>query len=176
MQQNRFFSHLELQNFLVGGPPNPTYQRGAHPPLVISPPPLVPSALGEHQRCSMAVPLSKSQRRPCCCVILIVHASIAIILMGKRAGCFAQFVFLVSRDCCVTLPQYAMGLSAVYDFLIILTIFKTNPSNFTFCKYTLLFAYWVIFLAFLLASAVFFSINFFFIKICQEYHQSVKQF
>ena len=82
----------------------------------------------------------------------------------------------MSRDCCVTLPQYAMGLSAVYDFLIILTIFKTNPSNFTFCKYTWLFTYWVIFHAFLLASAVFFSINFFFIKICQEYHQSVKQF
>ena len=36
-----------------GGPPNP---------LLYSP--LVPSALGEHQRCSMAVPLSKSRRRP----------------------------------------------------------------------------------------------------------------
>ena len=29
MQQNRFFSHFELQNFLEGGPPNP--------PLVLSP-------------------------------------------------------------------------------------------------------------------------------------------
>ena len=39
---------------------------GVNPPLVLSPPsPLVPSALGEHQRCSMAVPLSKSRRRPC---------------------------------------------------------------------------------------------------------------
>ena len=33
----------------------------------------------------------------------------------ERAGCFALFVFLVSHDCCVTLPQDAMGLSAVCD-------------------------------------------------------------
>ena len=35
--------------------------------------------------------------------------------MGKRerAGCFAYFVFLVSRDCCVAIPLSAMGLSAV---------------------------------------------------------------
>ena len=33
----------------------------------------------------------------------------------ERAGCFAQFVFLVSRDCCVALPCGAMGLSAVCD-------------------------------------------------------------
>ena len=32
-----------------------------------------------------------------------------------RAGCFALFVFLVSRDCCVALPHDAMGLSAVCD-------------------------------------------------------------
>ena len=32
-----------------------------------------------------------------------------------RAGCFAFFVFLVSRDCCVALPRGAMGLSAVCD-------------------------------------------------------------
>ena len=31
----------------------------------------------------------------------------------KRAGCFALFVLLVSRDCCVALPQDAMGMSAV---------------------------------------------------------------
>ena len=55
MQQNHFFSHLELQLFLGGGPPN-------HP---LIPSPLVPSALDEHQWCSMAVPLSKSRRRPC---------------------------------------------------------------------------------------------------------------
>ena len=37
-------------------------------------------------------------------------------LGGKeRAGCFAWFVFLVSRDCCVALPRGAMGLSAVCD-------------------------------------------------------------
>ena len=37
------------------------------------------------------------------------------------------FVFLESRDCCMSLPHGAMGFSAVYDctwyFLIILTIF-----------------------------------------------------
>ena len=31
----------------------------------------------------------------------------------KRAVCFAEFVFLVSRDCFVALPRDAMGLSAV---------------------------------------------------------------
>ena len=33
----------------------------------------------------------------------------------ERAGCFALFAFLVSRDCCVSLPRGDMGLSAVYD-------------------------------------------------------------
>ena len=32
---------------------------------------------------------------------------------GTRAGCFAWFVFRVSRDGCVALPCGAMGLSAV---------------------------------------------------------------
>ena len=62
--------------------------------------------------------LSK-QCRPCCsmfcCPLLYVHPSFAIILIGKRAGCFAYFVFLVSSDCCVALPRDAMGLSAVCD-------------------------------------------------------------
>ena len=31
----------------------------------------------------------------------------------ERAGCFAWFVLLVSRDCCVALPRGAMSLSAV---------------------------------------------------------------
>ena len=31
----------------------------------------------------------------------------------ERVGCFALFVFLVSRDCCVALLQDAMGLFAV---------------------------------------------------------------
>ena len=30
--------------------------------------------------------------------------------------CFASFVFLVSRDCCVALPCGTMGLSAVCGF------------------------------------------------------------
>ena len=33
----------------------------------------------------------------------------------ERAGRFALFVFLVSRDCCVALPHDATGLSAVCD-------------------------------------------------------------
>ena len=33
----------------------------------------------------------------------------------ERAGCFALFVFLVSGDCYVALPDDAMGLSAVCD-------------------------------------------------------------
>ena len=31
------------------------------------------------------------------------------------AGCFAKFVFLVSRYCCLALPRGATGLSAVCD-------------------------------------------------------------
>ena len=48
-------------------------------------------------------------------LILYAPSSFAIILMGKRAGCFAQFVFLVSRDCYMALPRCAMGLSAACD-------------------------------------------------------------
>ena len=33
----------------------------------------------------------------------------------ESAGCFALFVFLVSRDCCKALPHNFMGLSAVCD-------------------------------------------------------------
>ena len=33
----------------------------------------------------------------------------------ERAGCFAWFVFLVSRDSFVALPRGVMGLSAVCD-------------------------------------------------------------
>ena len=36
----------------------------------------------------------------------------------ERTGCFALFVFLVSRDCCVALPHDAMGLSAFCDYSI----------------------------------------------------------
>ena len=36
----------------------------------------------------------------------------------ERAGCFALFVFLVSRDCCVAFPHDATGLSAVCDCVI----------------------------------------------------------
>ena len=54
-----------------------------------------------------------------CYALLYVHSSFAIILMAKRgrerAGCFALFVFLVSRDCFVAFPRDVTGLSAVCD-------------------------------------------------------------
>ena len=52
-----------------------------------------------------------------CCALLYAHSGFAVIMMGKRdrAGCFTVFVFLVSRDCCLTLPRDATGLSAVCD-------------------------------------------------------------
>ena len=49
-----------------------------------------------------------------CCALLCVISSFATIF-GKIAGCFAFYVFLVSHDCCVTLPRGAAGLSAVCD-------------------------------------------------------------
>ena len=70
----------------------------------------------------------------------VSDTSFAIILMGEeRAGCFALFVFLVSRHCCVALPRGATGLSAVCAtglsavcdcsiFMIILTIFMPSVS------------------------------------------------
>ena len=50
-----------------------------------------------------------------CCTLLYVHSGVAIILMGKRADCFALFVFLVSRGDLAALPRCATGLSAVCD-------------------------------------------------------------
>ena len=50
-----------------------------------------------------------------CCVLFCVRSSFAIIWMGKRELVVVVFlfVFLVSRDCYVALPQGDMGLSAV---------------------------------------------------------------
>ena len=52
-----------------------------------------------------------------CCTLLYVHSSFIFqsshLDWEERVGCFALFVFLVSRDCCVALPRGAMGLSAV---------------------------------------------------------------
>ena len=53
-----------------------------------------------------------------CCTLLYVHSSIAVILMGERAGRFVCFVFLVSRGGWVALPRDVMGLSAICDFSI----------------------------------------------------------
>ena len=52
------------------------------------------------------------------CFVVYCFMSILVLhnLDGEeRAYCFAQFFFLVSGDCCVTLPSGAMGLSAVCD-------------------------------------------------------------
>ena len=50
------------------------------------------------------------------CTLLCVHSGFAVVLLGRGgACCFAWFVFLVSRGCCVALLRSAMGLSAVYD-------------------------------------------------------------
>ena len=43
--------------------------------------------------------------------ILVLHST----GVEGRDGCFAEFVFLVSRICCVALPRGAMGMSAVCD-------------------------------------------------------------
>ena len=53
-----------------------------------------------------------------CCTLLNVHSNFNHLEGKERAGCFALFVFLVSRDSCVALPCGAMGLSAVCDCCI----------------------------------------------------------
>ena len=66
-------------------------------------------------------------------LLLYVHSCFAIILMGKRAGWFAYFVFLVSRDCCVAIPLSAMGLSAVCDcdtHLLFWAVIHANSDGF----------------------------------------------
>ena len=54
-------------------------------------------------------------------------------ILNIRAGFFALFVFLVSRDCCVAPPHDATGLSAVCDCGISrsysLTIFFIMPAR-----------------------------------------------
>ena len=66
--------------------------------------------------CLLLLPLWESVIVLC----FVVHYFMSILVLHhldgeERAGCFAQFVFLVSRDCCVALPRGAMVLSAVYD-------------------------------------------------------------
>ena len=50
-----------------------------------------------------------------CCALLCVRSGVAVVLMGKGAGCFALFVFLVCRGGWAALPRGATGLSAVFD-------------------------------------------------------------
>ena len=63
-------------------------------------------------RCWLLLPLCDSVIVLFCCALLYAHSSFD----GKqRAGCFAYFGFLVSRDCCVALSHGAVVLSALYD-------------------------------------------------------------
>ena len=48
-----------------------------------------------------------------CCALLCAHSSFSIILMGKRELVALLSLSSWSRDCCVTLPRDALGLSAV---------------------------------------------------------------
>ena len=68
-----------------------------------------------------------------CCMLLYVHSSFAIILMGMR-----ELVALLNlRDECVALHCGAIGLSAVCDcviFLIILTIFNHKWILISLCR------------------------------------------
>ena len=52
----------------------------------------------------------------------------------ERAGYFAMFLFLLSRDCCVALPRGAMGLSTVCNYSIsgILIIFSSLWRDITY--------------------------------------------
>ena len=50
------------------------------------------------------------------CFVVCYFISILVLQSSSDgASCFAWFVFLVSRDCCVAFPRGAMGLSAVCD-------------------------------------------------------------
>ena len=71
--------------------------------------------------------------------LLYVHSSFAIILMGNRAGDFAYFVFLVSRNCCVALPRGAMG------FLQIVIVVYPDHTHLLFLPLGLLYVICVTF-------------------------------
>ena len=73
-----------------------------------------------------------------CCSLLCLFQLCNHLDGVERADCFALFVFLVSRDCCVVLPHDTTGLTAVCDcgisvfpdhthllFLILFTIFDS---------------------------------------------------
>ena len=52
-----------------------------------------------------------------CSIFFLFYSCFATNLMRKRerASCFAKFVFLVYRDCCVALPGGVVSLSAACD-------------------------------------------------------------
>ena len=44
----------------------------------------------------------------------VVRYFVSILDVEERVGCFALFVFLVPRDCCVALPHDATSLYVVF--------------------------------------------------------------
>ena len=75
-----------------------------------------------YYKCSVALPHSVIGWSAVCdggiswSYSLFVSILVCNNLVGEeRAGCFALFVFLLARDCCVALPHNATGLSAVCD-------------------------------------------------------------
>ena len=50
-----------------------------------------------------------------CSTFWPAHTILVCVAYAQKAGCFALFAFLESRDCCLALPHDATGLSAVCD-------------------------------------------------------------
>ena len=66
--------------------------------------------------CLLLLPLWKSVIVLCFVVRYFMSVLVCNHLDGEKgAGCFALFVLLVCRDCCVALPCGDMGFSAVCD-------------------------------------------------------------
>ena len=77
-----------------------------------------------------------------CYAILCVISSFAInIAEEEKAGYFTFIVFLMSCDCCCSLPLLyaAVGLSAVYDCGISWSYLLPLPNTVIYCVYKHLF-------------------------------------
>ena len=69
--------------------------------------------------CLLLIPLCESVIVLCFVVRNFMSILVYNHLDGEeRAGCFAWFVLLMSRDCCVALPRGAMSLSAVCEIVV----------------------------------------------------------
>ena len=98
MQQNCFFSHLELQNFLGRGPPNPPYPS--------RPPPSCRRHSVNTNGVQMAVPLSKSRRRPCINMPRWTLSNVAAANLNGQSMSFKCPSFKICLCClCVDSPK-----------------------------------------------------------------------